>query len=296
MKVLYFANHSTITGANLSLIALMQNMQKRGAVCKLVLSNKGPIEQVLLTNEIDYLIIKTYLRVLPKQDTKNALKLGKSALKYCITKMNEKKALQVMKEFRPDIVHINTISADLGFRSAKNLDIPVVWHIRELVEEDHGYVFINKREVRRELQASDRIIAISDSVYNKFSAFAGSKNMVRIYNGVDTQYYSDAGHRPFKNEEIVLTIAGRIKESKGFEEAIDAVGILINEYHLEKVILRIAGDCQNQKYLDTLKNKTKKLNIENNVRFTGFQSDMAQVWRETDKTLTLIYNCKVTFF
>lgn len=284
MKVLYFANHSEITGANLSLAALIQYVGMRGVESFVVLPNHGAIETVLKEAHIPYEIIQTFQRVYPTSDAKNPIKMGKILIKAFLTRLNEKKALALMKKFKPDIVHLNTVSARLGFRSAKKLNVPVVWHIREMVHEDHGYQFLFEKLAYRELEKATRIITISNSVYQKFHALMPKANMVRIYNGVDTDIYYDAGHRPFGCDTVYLTIAGRIKSSKGFEDALGAMRILCEKKHGE-LVLQIAGDCYDDQYLNTLKQFVSDHGMERQVRFIGFQRNMADVWRKTDIAL-----------
>ena len=284
MKVLYFANHSEITGANLSLIALITHIRNHGVEVRVIIPTHGPIEKKLQEATIPYDIIPAFQRVYPIEDAKNPVKMAKNMLKALITRINENKAYDLITQYQPDLIHINTVSAKLGFRSARKLNIPVVWHVREMVHEDHGYQFLLEKYAYRELEKATRIIAISDSVYKKFHSLIPKANMVRIYNGVDTDVYYDESHRPFENDTVNLTIAGRIKASKGFEDALGAMRILCEQKH-RGLVLQIAGDCYDAQYFNSLKQYVSDHNMEQQVHFIGFQPNMADVWRKTDIAL-----------
>lgn len=72
------------------------------------------------------------------------------------------------------------------------------------------------------------------------------------------------------NGKFVVGIVGRIEENKGQFLVIEAIEKL---KHLPIVAL-IVGDTMEKNYLESLKEKTKKLEIEDKVIFTGFTKDV----------------------
>src|SRR5699024_11700196 len=53
--------------------------------------------------------------------------------------------LKYLKKENPNILHINALTSGNVAKCAEDLNIPVVWHIREFMEEDLGIDFVNPK-------------------------------------------------------------------------------------------------------------------------------------------------------
>src|SRR5699024_5854453 len=176
------------------------------------------------------------------------------------------------------------VTAAWGFRAAKIARKPIVWHIREFLEEDLNKRFRNKKKAIRYLNETDCVIAISKSVKKKYMQLIDNKNIVRIYNGIDIDQYNDIENKVFERQNTILTLAGRIVPEKGHEEVVYALKELIKS-GLTKVKVRFIGGEGEEAFILHIKHLIKKLGLEDYVEFSGYRNDMYNVWAETDIAL-----------
>ena len=107
-------------------------------------------------------------------------------------------------------------------------------------------------------------------------------DIVTIYNGIDSDdFYID--HKDlFSGNGINLAIVGSINRSKGQDQAIKACEILIEE-GIDNINLRIAG--KESEYVNFLRNYVGSKNLDKWIQFIGLQSDIKQLYRDTDIVL-----------
>ncbi|EKQ54513.1 MAG: glycosyltransferase [Methanobacterium sp. Maddingley MBC34] len=75
-----------------------------------------------------------------------------------------------------------------------------------------------------------------------------------------------------KSDKIKIMYLGRISKVKGIGHMIRAADILVNKEKVSKLEFEIVGDITSEterEYLESLKNLTIKLNLENYINFTG---------------------------
>lgn len=73
-----------------------------------------------------------------------------------------------------------------------------------------------------------------------------------------------------KDDEFIVGIVGRIEDAKGQFLVIEAVKLL-EDLNIKAIIV---GHTMDEKYLNSLKQKVKDLNIEDKIIFTGFTKDV----------------------
>src|SRR5699024_2110946 len=183
-----------------------------------------------------------------------------------------------------EIVHINAITSSNGYIAAKLGKVPIVWHIREFLEEDLNRDFRNRKKAISRLNKSDCIITVSDSVKNKYNEILNNKNMIRIYNGIDPTPYLDLKNKQFERNNIILTLVGRLVPQKGHKEVLFAL-YKVAENYKRKLKVRFVGDKGNGMFLSELKEIVKELELENIIEFINYRSDIHNVWAETDIAL-----------
>src|SRR5699024_8408499 len=161
---------------------------------------------------------------------------------------------------------------------------PIVWHIREFLEEDLNRTFRNKKKAISRLNKSDCVIAVSDSVKNKYDKILDNDNLIRIYNGVDQTLYQGFNNELFEKKDIVLTLVGRYVPQKGHLEVIYAFNKIVKNYQ-KAIKLRFVGNKGNEIFLSELKKLVEDLELEESIEFIGYRSDIYNVWAETDIAL-----------
>lgn len=284
MKVLYVATYAGTAGASHSLITMVKILRDMGTEPLVLIPGHGPIEELLKENNIPYKVIKLYNWVI-EINKENLLKEQiKWKIKKIINTFQEIRIASIIRKEKIELVHINAVTAGWGFYAAKFNKIPVVWHIREFLEEDLGKQFQERKKVIKCLEKSDSIIAISDSVKNKYNKIVKNENLVRIYNGIDINHYNSIENTIFDKDVTILTLTGRIVEGKGHLEAIYALKQIIDEGIIQ-LKLRFVGSEGNEDYIKQVNNIIDTLGIRDSTDFVGYRKDMNNVWGETDIAL-----------
>lgn len=203
-----------------------------------------------------------------------------------------RKIRRLIKKEKIQIVHINTSCSYVGAQAALLENIPFVWHIREFLEEDQERCIWNNKKGYSLIGEANRVVAISDSIYQKYKKLLPEADIVTIYNGIDSDdFYID--HKDlFSGNGINLAIVGSINRSKGQDQAIKACEILIEE-GIDNINLRIAG--KESEYVNFLRNYVGSKNLDKWIQFIGPQSDIKQLYR--DSLYISYYNgCTIHYF
>lgn len=276
MKVLYFSSDNTMSsGAFRSLVQLAAEEQMKGIECKVILPGHGDGETLLEQKKINYTIIRSYSWIVPV----NRMRILAYLCTLCHMAYNMffagREVAKLLNEFKPDIVHMNTSWNYVGAREAIGKGIPLVWHIREFLEEDQRRRIIYKRYGYWLISKATKIICISQSIYNKYKVIFPEKNMIYISNGINTYEYLDINHQIFENNNISILCVGQVCKSKGQIDAVRAICKLNNS----NIFLKLVGGYKGyyKWYIDKFIRKS-----DANIEFLGRKSDVRTYYRTTD--------------
>lgn len=284
MKILFSATYSGVTGANQSLLGLIKYLRKAHVDVQVILPRRGPFEALLESRGIPYHIFTSYQWAGKRTAKKHWTFRIVYVIKQLLNCRAERKILSLCKRYQPDIFHINTILSHVGACTAHRLGVPVVQHFRELLEEDHDYVFWNEKKSIRSLKKVSLCIAISRTVYEKYHARMPETHMVIIPNGIDTELYTLSSQLPFTGKQIRLTLAGRYLIRKGHWDAVRAMSILTDRGY-DNLVLSFYGAGIEAEYTENLKQYVRESRLEKHVHFYGHHSNMPTVWNNTDIAL-----------
>lgn len=178
-----------------------------------------------------------------------------------------------------DIVHSNHIRIDIGAYISRKTEIPHIWHIKELNKghvkilhyKPHCYQYINRN--------ANRFIAVTKQVKQYWSCAGLDENKIDvIYEGVDTGKFTPRNRR--NDGKLKLVCVGRIEKSKGQLQILHAMAGLPEEIR-GNVTLDLVGDPYPD-YLRKLQAFMKSSQLEKQVRFLGYQSDIPQLLSNYD--------------
>lgn len=208
-----------------------------------------------------------------------------------IIKLNLKKPISVssilkvaksLKRLNADIVHTHFIDADLmGFICSIILRIP---HLITI----HSFPFPQKTShcIRYKLSSYfvKYLICVSNTVkeYLMQVAKIDQRKLILVHNGINLEKFSKNSNPSFKHKlkrelkikencKIVGNVSRLIKQ-KGHQYLIYAIPNIL-KYHPETMFL-IVGDGQFKEELNRI---TQRLNVQNNVIFTGTRSDIPEL-------------------
>ncbi len=282
--MLIIATYAGISGASHSLIHLAKQLKYKGVVPIVIMPGSGPLEDLLNENDIKYKKFRLFNWVTPIIGYHSLKERLKWSLKRVINFFQEVRIFFFIKKNNIDLVHINAITADWGYIAAKISRKPIVWHIREFLEEDLAKRFWNKNKALKRLGKANSVIAISDSVANKYKRLIKDNEVIRIYNGIEYNDYDSIKNEIFQKEYLTISLAGRFVPEKGHEEAVYAVKKLADDGVL-KVKLKFYGKEGQESYIKKIKTLIKQFDLENQVEFMGYRNDMHNVWGGTDIAL-----------
>lgn len=229
MRILLVASdNNRFSGAFLSLVKLAELLVKKHD-CKVIvlLPGKGSGKELLDAKHIQNVEIFSEDWIVPLNQRLTPKQIIKKVSKSFVTIFNIRKVINLIKGYNIDIVHINTSYSYIGAIAACKTRIPFVWHIREFLEEDQEKQYFNKKISCHLMNKSSRIIAISNSINNKYTCEFGDK-IITIHNGIEVnEYYCD--RNIFTNNKIKILIVGGMNDKKGQWQAIRACQLLYSQ-------------------------------------------------------------------
>ena len=282
MKVLYVGADAIACGAGYSMLKLIEELDAFDDVELVPVVHKGNTESLLTEKgRSHYVVSPQSLSISNRYPKPKRAPLGiaKSIMNIPCYFQYKK----ILKKENPDLVHINALTVSTVAKAAYKLGIPVVWHIRELLEEDLNSTFWRRKKTYSQMKKADMFIAISDCVKNKYLPIVGEDHIRRIYNGVDKELFYRPDHRVLKGDKTVITMAGRIIREKGQYQCLESLLPVLKEH--PGLVLRFAGTGADSE-LEKIKALAEP--VKDQVELLGFVKDMPRLWEQTD--IAVVYS------
>lgn len=272
MKVLYVASGTLMSGgATKSFISMLREADKAGIEYRVVCPDEKGLTEYLREKGVYTYVVPYRHNRLPSADTlKNKLKwLPRLVHDGYINMKANRRLPEIIRDFRPDIVHENSSAVSVGYHLAKRIGVPYVMHIREYGDLDFQVKFL---EVKKRLRDENcwTISITKDLFRNKLQD--ESPRGVQIYNGIiraeQLRYTAD-------KEEYFL-YAGRIEEAKGVADMMDAY--LEYADGIENPIpIKLAGWEKNAGYAEEIRKKVAKAGLGHRVEWLGERKDIGDL-------------------
>jgi len=289
MKILICAHDATITGgANRSLLMIIDRLLDTYGVenIEVIVPRKhGSFNDALIARGITwygslYFGVTSSIR----NDGKDWMRISKVYGGYVLESLLSLYFAHKLKKKGYDLVYTNTRGPVLGAKIAERLHIPHIIHVREFGAVKPLWGFWNYKKMYK---MSNKIILISQALYEEYAKYVPKNKLVAIPNGIDSplglpfHVHDDPSH-------FNMVLTGRIVPDKGHKDAILALCELKNR-GIEDIHLYIAGSLQANMYISWYKDELKKLIIEskldNDVTFCGEVSDMFSLREQMDVEL-----------
>ena len=284
MKVLYVGSDSQVCGASFSMAKLIDEEEKLGIEIIPVVRN-GNTERILKSKGKKYYIVNAQSWMVGKDYSKLKI-IFYRIIKELLNMSCYLKYKRIIKMENPDIIHINALTTYSIAQAAIALNKPIVWHIREMMEEDLNGKFWNKKKAYQLMNKANYFIAISRCVENKYKEIVGEKKIKCIYNGIDKETFFCGDHIIFNNQMIMITMAGRITEEKGQLLCLKSLIPILKKN--KNIVLQFAGEG-NQKEINKLIQIQNDAGLsDDQVKILGFVKNMDQLWKKTD--IAIIYS------
>lgn len=168
LKILFTPSDNNLAGAFQSMVRLCILLRdKYGCDVLVLLRRNGRGEELLKENGIRYLKIKSYNWIIP--DHPSSLFRKAELCVRLVTKpfaqlYNQLAIVRIKKLIRDekvDIVHQNTSYIYAPAKAAIKSDVPLVWHLREFLEEDQHKRIWNRKSGYGLISKASAVITIS---------------------------------------------------------------------------------------------------------------------------------------
>ena len=283
MRITYLTHYAALYGANRSLLDLMLELRRRGAVePHVLLPLEGPLTERLHAEGIPFDVIawqpwmseRHYMGRMHHRIAQHLRYTRAARQRAATNKALLPEVLRILKDRRAEAVHVNSAAVGITGMLQQALQTPLIWHIRELPERQYLlHIDDGRRHYGRALRRATRLIAISKAVQADIRRYAGAVDSTLIYNGVlDTATYKAlAGHaeeRWARTDPFTFLLAGLIHPSKGQTEAVQAFARLQRTHPRTRLV--IAGDGK----ADHLRALIAELGLGPHVELAGFVKDI----------------------
>ena len=280
-NVLYLHTTSEIGGSDVSLLQLIERLDRRRFRPMIALPADGPLVPRLAAAGCEVLIVDRMRKLTTRRGLGFLLAF---AFNYPLAVW---RLARLAAARHVDLIHTNTIHNLYGIGLAAVTRRPHVWHVREIVWQS-GVV----RRVERWLaRLSDRVVVTSDAVGEMFVTASGQlgANVCKVPNGVDLQAFAPGPANAAIRAALDLPADGpvvgvvcRLDAWKGVDVFLRAAAI-VAEARPDARFAVFGGAIEGQQaYARELEALASSLGLRDAVRFAGWRfgpPDMPSVYR-----------------
>ncbi len=289
MNILVLHVVSDMYGSSKVLLQAVTALKARGHKVCVVVSENGPLTDALALEGIETKIIRLgilrrrYLNVLGLLNRAGVLTRAFFALK------------KLCKQNQIDIIYTNTAPVIIGGILSKFTGIKNVWHLHEILEPSSfmhrffGWI-INA--------TAQKVIVVSDAVYNNWAGRIDASKMVKVYNGfetsdinVDVNVGANANTNNIKplreqlnlnNNTILVGMVGRVNLIKGQSYFIQ-IAAAAKAAGLNCHFVMIGDAYKGYEYLyPQLENQIAELGLQNSITNLYYQPNAASLIQQLD--------------
>lgn len=276
--ILMLHGSSDLYGASKIFLASIAALQKAGHKVTVALSEDGPLAQELECYGVDIHFIK--LGVLRRKyfslsGISNRIKTIWKAKKY-LEKLIEEN----------EITHLysNTSAVLVGAFITKKSGIRHIWHLHEILVSPKWLAIILGKLINRH---ADKIIVVSQAVWDNWKSNIAEAKMVLLYNGIDYSPYLDQVNNirneiPEAKEKVLIGMIGRVSHWKGQTYFLEIAKSITHKQ--QNVHFLIAGDAfpGTEHFVTQMLEKIGALGLEKQVSYLGFRKDVPEVMKSLD--------------
>ncbi len=279
MNVLYIVNSMTLReGSVKSLLTLVRGMLGKGVCVTIVTQGKNEIYKYLLDWSVNVYALPFRISVYPKSSNiKDKILFFPRIIYWQILNFYSYfKLIGIARNCHIDLIHTNVSIIDIGFKVARYLKIPHIYHIREYVDKDFKLRFFpNKAHFINQLKDNDSYsICITQDVQRHHN-LSGLKNSFVIYNGI---FHSKQTYANYAKERYFLYV-GRIEQPKGLYFLVKAYYGYLLTASVSPVPLIVVGDISDIAYYSEILRFVRSSGISEYIRFLGGRDDVVKQMR-----------------
>lgn len=268
MRILYIlSSTSTQGGASKSFMVMLDRLCTMGVETTVVLPNTQGLYQELQAKSVPVVAYTYRMAVYPPCNTikDSLLWLPRLCGRLVVNHRATCQVEQLCKQIHPDIIHTNVSVIDIGYRAARHLHIPHVWHIREYGDIDFHLSYYPTRSCQ--LQRYQRFLSYTICItrdIQRHNRLTDNPHSRVIYNGILSTLTTESTN----NKERFFLFAGHIEPAKGVYELLQAYAHY-KQISTQIYPLYIAGAVCNNNYMVHLQNFINTYHLKEYVYFLG---------------------------
>ncbi len=186
---------------------------------------------------------------------------------------------EIIKTTKPDMVLTNSVVCPWAAIAAYYQNVPHVWFVREYGDLDHGRVFHqSQKETFEDVGYLSRlVITNSKALANHVKQYVPEQKVATLYHPFDLDELIAQAKEPISSpyrsvDSLKLVLpAGSVTETKGFLEAVTAVGELNKSGRDTE--LCIIGNTHEKEFMAKLSTVIQEYGIKDKIHFIGFQKN-----------------------
>jgi glycosyltransferase involved in cell wall biosynthesis len=245
-------------GASRSMMQIVDYLLDKKVDIKLIVPDEGPLTNELKQKNIEYKVIK---QIWPKDGEDKATN-AQTVVDFFRSVAEIKSAIQ---SWDCDVVYSNTITMMGSALAASMLEIPHVWHIREVQGASHGWNLILNQEDLSDFIAefSNQVIFISEALKDEYQSIPNSHV---VLNYVDTSDYQ-APYKldkkniskkvdvalPFYNDPMILDCLTTLVKHKS--DLLNKVMIINDKCPDEQLLKQVKQFASKHKFIEVIDNE-----------------------------------------
>ncbi len=287
MNILFITHYSSLYGANRSLLLLLEGLKINNFNVMVFVPDDGPLIDELKKRNISYRKFKYWAWM----GVHSRTFIFKAILRFLMNLAALPILLGYAIKFKPAIIYSNTSITPMGIYLSIIMNIPHIWHIREVGKLDYNLDYdFGRKYFYNFIRKSKAIICISQFV--KENLFKSDwQNITVINNAVysdDNIELNNVKLEKRKDEVFTFLIMSIVHPSKGIHDAIEALGNIKKEINDVKLI--ICGGDEDKKYRKKLDDQVTLLRLNENVSFAGFVDKPNEMYKIADAVLVCSRN------
>jgi len=282
IRVMLFDHTAQLGGGEIALLEMVGHFDRAKVTPIVVIASQGLLpERMRSIAETHVLELDADVVQARKDDLgsgiSTVLKQAAKSIAYTF------RLARFMREHRIDIVHTNSLKADiLGGIAAKLARRPLIWHLRDRIEDDylpHSVVRVFRLLARA---LPDFIIGNSKATLQTLH-LNGQVPVESIASGVDLSTFAPIATAAVTEKETVdIGIIGRLCEWKGQHIFLRAAATIAPGFPKARFKIIGAPLFGEESYAEELRALAASLGVADLVEFMGFRSDVRQLIGQLD--------------
>jgi glycosyltransferase involved in cell wall biosynthesis len=280
-------------GAALSTIALIESLRQRGIESSAVCHDAGSISEreelyVATRGKLIFTPLYWWNYKIRQQTWKRPLSELRQLWRTGWKRRSTAQVVQFARRSEVDLIHSNTILTLEGGFAGRQLGLPHVWHVRELVGPGHPFRLPREGPaLGRFLQSqAAKVIANSQVTAAAIQSWLPPGLLDVVPNGIDVSRFVPRRHDAPNRRLVVAMVGSLTSRWKNHLLFVRAAGLVDPALPIE---WRIYGHDPSQggkpgqdEYVDRLLAEVDRAGLANRFHLAGFHTDPAEIMAQID--------------